>query len=97
MYHVQKRLGLTPDAARTYRVAWVGGCVLYDRKKLISSDGFSFWKRLPTNHAGEEVVVQLRLMSLYGGCGIIPSGVYHQELPTTVPDRTYDAPLIIDH
>lgn len=95
IYHVQRRYSATPGKARTYRIAWVGGCVLYDRIKLESTGGFSFWERLPPNHAGEEIVAQLRLMSRFGGCGIIPSGVYHQELPTTVPDRTYDAPNIV--
>ena len=95
VYHVQRDLGLTPEDGRTYRVAWVGGCVLYDRNKLEGVGGFSFWNRLPPNHAGEEIVVQLQLMSRFGGCGVLPSGVYHQELPTTVPDRTYDAPTVI--
>ncbi len=94
--HVQRRRRLTPDNPQRYRIAWVGGCVLYDREKLIESGGFSFWELLPPNHAGEEIVAQLRLMSVHGGCGIAPSGVYHQELPTTVPDRTYDAPKIIE-
>ncbi len=95
LYHLQKRLKLTPHTRRTYRVAWVGGCVLYDRMKLIEAGGFTFWERLPANHAGEDVLAQLRLMSLHGGCGIIPSGVYHQELPTTIPDRAYNAPVMI--
>ncbi len=94
--HIQRQKGLTPETPRTYRVAWVGGCVLYDRQKLLDSGGFAFWKHLPPNHAGEEIVAQLRLMSVHGGCGVVPSGVYHQELPTTVPDRTYDAPKIIE-
>jgi GT2 family glycosyltransferase len=96
IYHVQERLKLSPDKPRKYRVAWVGGCIMYDRDKLLETGGFAFWELLPPNHAGEEIVAQLRLMSKYGGCGIMPSGVYHQELPTTVPDRTYDAPNLID-
>lgn len=95
LYHVQKRLGLTPREQKIYRVAWVGGCCLYDRGKLMETGGFSFWGRLPQNHAGEDVAAQLRLMRVYGGCAVIPSGVYHQELPTTVADRTYDAPKIV--
>jgi hypothetical protein len=35
-------------------------------------------------------------MKKYGGCGIIPSGVYHQELETTVPDRTVNAPECLE-
>ena len=34
-------------------------------------------------------------MARDGGCGRIPSGVYHQELPTTVPDRSVDAPRVL--
>ncbi|MFQ4144942.1 hypothetical protein [Chlorogloeopsis sp. ULAP02] len=35
--------------------------------------------------------MQKRLMALHGGCGIIPSGVYHQELPTTIVNRDVPA------
>jgi hypothetical protein len=31
-------------------------------------------------------------MARYGGCGLFPSGVYHQELPTTITHREVDAP-----
>jgi hypothetical protein len=31
-------------------------------------------------------------MARHGGCGLIPSGVYHMELPTTITERTVDAP-----
>ncbi len=93
--HVQRQRRVAPHNPQRYRIAWVGGCVLYDREKLMESGGFSFWEDLPPNHAGEEIVAQLRLMSVHGGCGIVPSGVYHQELPTTVPDRTYDAPKML--
>ena len=92
LYHVQQRLGLTPERQRTYHVAWVGACVMYDTQKLRATGGFSFWRELPAAHSGEDVLAQLRVMAQYGGCGIIPSGVYHQELPTTVVDRSVDAP-----
>ena len=95
LYHLQQRLRLTPETMRTYRVAWVGGCVLYDTAKLRSVDGFEFWRELPANHCGEDVLAQLRVMANYGGCGIIPSGVYHQELPTTIHDRSMDAPQLL--
>jgi hypothetical protein len=65
---------------------------LYDAARLRSVGGFSFWKDLPPEHSGEDVLSQLRVMELYGGCGLIPSGVYHQELPTTIPNRQVDAP-----
>jgi len=38
-----------------YKVAWIGGAnVLYDRSKLVSVGGFSWWHRLSREHAGEE-------------------------------------------
>jgi glycosyltransferase involved in cell wall biosynthesis len=75
-----------------YKVAWVGGAnVLYDREKLLSVGGFSWWRRLPVEHAGEEVVAQFMLIRKYGGCGILPSGTYHLGLPTTVEDRRRNA------
>jgi glycosyltransferase involved in cell wall biosynthesis len=87
LYHLQQRLKLTPAQQRKYRVAWVAGCILYDTAKLREVGGYSFWQALPPEHCGEDVLVQLRLMERYGGCGLIPSGVYHQELPTTIRDR----------
>jgi glycosyltransferase involved in cell wall biosynthesis len=95
LYHVQQRLNASPDHPLRYRVAWVGGCVLYDREKLQAIGGFSFWQDLPPNHCGEDVLTQLRVMAKYGGCGIMPSGVYHQELPTTIQDRSMDAPQLL--
>ena len=95
LYHVQRRLGITFDAPRLYRVAWVGGCVMYDRAKLEAVGAFEFWRQLPLHHAGEDVLAQLRVMERYGGCGLMPSGVYHQELPTTIPRRDVDAPLAL--
>lgn len=82
LYHVSQRL--PPGEVRRYKVAWVGACALYDREKLLGVGGFSFWKRLPRYHSGEEVVVQNLLMRRWGGCAIIPSGAYHAEVPTTI-------------
>jgi hypothetical protein len=95
LYHVQQRLGLTPREQRKYRVAWVGACVMYDTARLRSVGGFRFWQDLPHDHCGEDVLVQLRVMARYGGCGLIPSGVYHQELPTTLEDRRVNAPCVL--
>lgn len=95
VYHVQEQLNLTPDQPRPYRIAWVAGCILYDTAKLRSIGGFEFWRQLPPNHCGEDVLVQLRVMEKYGGCGILPSGAYHQELPTTIHDRSQDAPQLL--
>lgn len=95
LHHVQRRLGLGPDRQRLYKVAWVGGCVLYDAAALRAAGAFAFWRDLPREHCGEDVLAQLRVMARFGGCGLIPSGVYHQELPTTVPDRRVDAPRVL--
>lgn len=95
LWHVQRRLGLTKAGQRVYKVAWVGGCVLYDVGKLRAAGGYSFWDDLPPEHCGEDVLAQLRVMARFGGCGLVPSGAYHQELPTTVPRREADAPLLL--
>jgi GT2 family glycosyltransferase len=95
LFHVQNRLGLTQAGERRYRVAWVGGCVLFDTAKLRACGGFDFWRDLPAEHCGEDVLAQLRVMERYGGCGLIPSGAYHMELPTTVHTREVDAPKVL--
>lgn len=78
--------------AHLYKIAWAGGCVLFDRVSLCGAGGFMFWRGLPAQHCGEDVLAQLRVMARHGGCGLMPSGAYHQELPTTVSDRRIDAP-----
>lgn len=96
IYHIEQKFSATPDNPIPYKVAWVGGCVMYDTEKLREIGGFSFWRDLPEKHSGEDVLAQLRVMKKYGGCGIIPSGVYHQELETTVPDRKVNAPEFLE-
>lgn len=91
MLHVQQQLPFTPREPGRYRVAWVGGCVMFDTERLRECGGFDFWRELPPEHAGEDVLAQWRVMERYGGCGVIPSGVYHQELPTTIPNREVEA------
>lgn len=88
--HLAQRL-LGQGETLRYRVAWVGGNILYDRAKLLDVGGFGFWPRLGAEHAGEEVVVQLLLLRYHGGCGLLPSGTYHLGLPTTVPVRDENA------
>lgn len=74
-----------------YKVAWVAGCVLFDRAKLLDCGGFDFWPQIGSPaHAGEDVVAQLRVMERHGGAGLLPSRAYHLELPTTVTDRRVD-------
>ncbi|MND05479.1 hypothetical protein D3C83_262960 [compost metagenome] len=69
--------------------------MLFDTDKLRAAGGFDFWRQLPPDHCGEDVLAQLRVMERYGGCGIIPSGAYHMELSTTLPRRDVDAPLVL--
>ncbi|HET7034768.1 MAG TPA: glycosyltransferase family A protein [Thermomicrobiaceae bacterium] len=89
--HLEQRLVRDGHPLR-YKVAWVGGAnVLFDRAKLLSVGGFAWWRRLPREHAGEEVVAQFLLLHEYGGCGILPSGTYHLGLPTTIEDRSHNA------
>lgn len=89
--HLEQRLVPSGGLIR-YKIAWVGGAnLLFDRAKLLSVGGFSWWDRLPVEHAGEEVVVQFLLIRHYGGCGILPSGTYHLGLPTTIEDRRRNA------
>jgi GT2 family glycosyltransferase len=94
-YHLQQKWGATVENPCPYRVAWISGCVLFDRAKLLTCGGFEFWQHLPPNSCGEDVVVQQRMMKQFGGCGVLPSGAYHQELPTTIRDRTYNAPNLL--
>jgi glycosyltransferase involved in cell wall biosynthesis len=95
LLHVQQRLGLTRSNERLYKVAWIAGCILYDADKLRQVGAFSFWRELPPVHCGEDVLAELRVMARYGGCGLAPSGAYHQDLVTTVPDRSCDAPWLL--
>ncbi|MEN3277536.1 MAG: hypothetical protein V7631_3326 [Massilia sp.] len=96
LFHVQSReAGHTGHPDRLYRVAWIGGCVLFDTHKLRACGGFDFWRDLPLEHCGEDVLAQLRVMERYGGCGLLPSGAYHMELPTTVTAREVDAPYVL--
>jgi hypothetical protein len=89
--HLERKLVRDGGVVR-YKVAWMGGAnVLYDRQKLLEVGGFSFWPRLPASHAGEEVVVQFLLVRRFGGCGLLPSGTYHLEAETNVPDRSANA------
>ena len=83
LFHVAQRL----EKPSLYKVAWVASCVLYNRGMLEQIGGFGFWRELPRFHSGEEVLVQNLLMRRWGGCGIVPSGTYHTELPSTVLNK----------
>ena len=92
LHHLARRLGASEDDDRLYKIAWTGGCTLFDVAKLRAVGGFSFWRDLPSEHVGEDVLAQQRVIAAYGGCGLFPSGAYHQDLPTTISARDYDLP-----
>ncbi|NKX54129.1 glycosyltransferase family 2 protein [Arthrobacter mobilis] len=93
--HLARDLQIPPGGWRLYKVAWVGGCVLYDRQALLDCGGFGFWHRLPPGHAGEDMAAEWQVMEKYGGAGMIPSGAVHLESPTTVPDRRVEAADVV--
>ena len=74
-----------------YKVAWVAGCVLFRADALRDVGGFGFWADLPPNLRGEDVVTQLQVAETAGGAGLLPSGAWHLELPTSIEDRSVDA------
>ena len=93
--HLASTLEIERDGWIAYRVAWVGACVLFDREALVESGGFDFWAALPSEHSGEDVAAQWRVMERFGGAGIVPSGAVHLEAPTTIADRRIDAARLL--
>lgn len=91
LLHVTANRALPPGQWRAYKVSWIGGCVLFDRSRLLDCGGFDFWRKLDAGHQGEDVAAQLAVMSRYAGAGVLPSGAYHLEAPTTVTERTMEA------
>ncbi|MFY1673604.1 glycosyltransferase family 2 protein [Plantactinospora sp. WMMB334] len=91
LLHVTSARRLPPGQWRAYKVSWIGGCVLYDRARLRAAGGFDFWTRLDPGHQGEDVAAQLAVMGRYAGAGVLPSGAYHLEAPTTVTERSQEA------
>jgi GT2 family glycosyltransferase len=89
--HIAARTELPEQGWVPYRVAWLAGCVLYRREALLEVGGFDFWRDLPPEHGGEDVVAQWRVMERFGAAGVLPSGAVHLEAPTSIPDRTVDA------
>jgi glycosyltransferase involved in cell wall biosynthesis len=94
-YHLEQKVGLRPGEWRAYKIAWVGGCVLFDRQALVDCGGFDFWLDLPDEHAGEDVGAQWRVMARYGGAGVLPTGAVHLESPTTVPNREVEVTEVV--
>ena len=89
--HISADLGLNSGEWLPYRIAWLGGCTMYHREDLHAAGGFTFWRSLPPDHAGEDVLAQWRVMAKFGGAGILPSGAVHLESPTTVTARNVEA------
>jgi glycosyltransferase involved in cell wall biosynthesis len=80
-----------PERWLPYKVAWAAGCVLFDRAALLDAGGFDFWSDIPADAHGEDVLSQQRVMARRGGAGILPSGAYHQQAPTTITTRSASA------
>ena len=97
LLHVQQKTLHATTGTKLYKVAWVGGCVMFNTAKLRDCKAFDFWRELPPEHCGEDVLAQLRVMARYGGCAIYPSGAYHLELPTSLPVREINAPQVLTH
>ncbi|GAB3541703.1 glycosyltransferase family A protein [Arthrobacter tecti] len=93
--HAAAGMDIPSSGWRLYKIAWVGGCVIFDCAALNECGGFDFWDELPSNHAGEDVAAQWRVLERYGGAGILPSGAVHLEAPTTVVDRSTDAADVV--
>ena len=89
--HLERLVTVPERGWVPYRVAWVSGCTLYDTSVLRSCGGWGFWRELPAQLRGEDVVAQLRVLEAAGGAGILPSAAYHLELPTTLRERGTDA------
>lgn len=89
--HLSVDLQLKPGEWLPYRVAWLGGCTMFQRAALIEAGGFRFWQYLGADHSGEDVLAQWKVMEKFGGAGILPSGAVHLESPTTVTDRRIEA------
>ena len=79
-----ERCSATPEEWVAYRIAWVGGCALFHRPALDAVGGFSF-ARLPVPHAGEDVLVQLRVMRRFGGQGSCPAAPSTWNFPRPSP------------
>jgi GT2 family glycosyltransferase len=89
--HIAADHGIPAGGWRPYRVAWIGGCVLYRRTALLEAGGFDFWREVPPDAVGEDVAAEWRVMERSGGAGILPSRAVHLEAPTTLPQRGPDA------
>ncbi|GAB2528243.1 glycosyltransferase family A protein [Microbacterium petrolearium] len=89
--HLARDVDLPERGWLAYKIAWIGGCVLFRRDALLEAGGFGFWRELDAAHAGEDVLAQWRVMRRRGGAGLLPSGAVHLEAPTTIPHRPVDA------
>ncbi len=93
--HLAQGLSVPDRGWVAYKIAWVGGCVLYDTARLREVGGFGFWPHLGPYGYGQDVAVQLRLMERHGGAGLLPSAAHHLQTPTTLPRREVDAYTVV--
>ena len=89
--HIAGRVAMERRDWLAYKIAWIGGCVMFRRDRLLDVGGFGFWRLLPERHAGEDVLAQWLVMERFGGAGILPSGAVHLESPTTIGHREVQA------
>ncbi|WP_261165087.1 glycosyltransferase family 2 protein [Microbacterium sp. Marseille-Q6965] len=94
--HLARDVDLPERGWLAYKVAWIGGCVMFRREALVEAGGFEFWRELDGAHSGEDVLAQWRVMRRRGGAGLLPSGAVHLEAPTTIPHRPVDAFDVVD-
>lgn len=90
LVHIARQTPLPERGWMPYRIAWIGGCVMFRRQALTDVGGFGFWRDVPADYSGEDVLAQWRVMERFGGVGILPSGAVHLESPTTIPHRPAD-------
>lgn len=83
------------EEVTAYRIAWSAGCWLARRADVLAVGGWAFWTDLPREHRAEDLVVQLRLQDRRGAVGVLPSGAFHLELPTTLARRDADAYALV--
>lgn len=93
--HLAAELTVREEDWLAYKIAWLGGCVLYSREALLACGGFDFWRDLPPEHVGEDVAAEWRVMERFGAAGILPSGAVHLEAPTTLPVRDVQATDVV--
>ncbi len=44
---------------------WIREYVIHDTTKLKEISGYQFWRDLPAEHCGEDVLTELRMMAVF--------------------------------